>query len=338
MTPNERLLDASIDHQIDLQHYANGVVREEVGQLNEEDDALFAMLLAALLSLGPNATPVQIDAAIAPALLVSDRVYGDVGRDLVSRMEALAREEAEYQLALTQSAQDQRPEPLDTARTIPDMLAVPIIGLTIAETMRGLAASRSEAIRRAAQAGFVNGQTADEIVRSLRGTKSAGFTDGLFNRSRIHLETTIRTALGHAVSYTVAAFRALNTDIVKAVVWLSVLDSATSSWCIARAGKRYTADEAHRPIGHSYDWGAGPGRYHYNCRSTSAPLVAGEVPNANSFADWLSRQSAARQDEVLGPTRGGMFRRGQVSIEGFLNNKGKWLTLEQLRAKRVSPN
>lgn len=335
MTPNERLLDASIDHQIDLQHYANGVVREEVGQLNEEDDALFALLLAALLALGPNASPAQIDAAIGPALLANDRVYGDVGRDLAARMEALAQEEAEYQLALTQSAQEQRPEPLDTTRTITDMLAVPIIGLTIVDTLRGLAAKRAEAIRRAAQAGFVNGQTADEIVRSLRGTRSAGFTDGLFNTARHHLETTIRTALSHAVSYTVAAFRALNPTIIRAVVWLSVLDTHTSTWCIARAGKRYTADEAHRPIGHAYDWGAGPGRYHYNCRSTSAPLVAGEVPNANSFADWLSRQSAARQDEVLGPTRGGMYRRGQVSVEGFLNNRGRLLTLEQLRARRV---
>lgn len=335
MTINERLLDASIDHQIDLQHYANGVVRTDVGQLNSADDTLFALLLAALLALGPNATPAQIDAAIGPALLVNDRVYGDVGRNLATQMEALAREEAEYQLALIQSAQDQRIEPLDVDRTITDMLAVPIVGVTIVDTLRGLATKRAEAIRRAAQAGFVNGQTADEIVRTLRGTKSAGFTDGLFNTSRHHLETTIRTALGHAVSYTTAAFRALNPNIIRAVVWLSVLDSATSSWCIARAGKRYTADEAHRPIGHAYDWGAGPGRYHYNCRSTSAPLLAGEIPNASTYADWLSRQSAARQDEVLGPTRGAMYRRGQVSVEGFLNNRGRLLTLDQLRARRL---
>jgi hypothetical protein len=335
VTPNEILQDASIDHQIDLQHYANGVVREEVGQLNEDDDALFALLLAALLSLGPNATPAQIDAALAPVMLANDRAYGDVGRDLAARMEALAQEEAEYQLALTQSAQEQRPAPLDTASTVTEMLAVPIIGLTIVDTIRGLAAKRAEAIRRTVQAGFVNGQTADEIMRLLRGTKSAGFTDGLFNTSRHYLETTIRTALSHAASYTVAAFRALNPNIIRAVVWLSVLDTHTSTWCIARAGKRYTADEAHRPIGHSYDWGAGPGRYHYNCRSTSAPLVAGEIPNANTYANWLGRQSAARQDEVLGPTRGAMYRRGQVSVEGFLNNRGRLLTLDQLRARRA---
>lgn len=335
MTINESLVDASIDHQIDLQHYANGVVREEVGALNSEDAALFALLLAALLALPAGASPAQVDAAIGPVLLLNERIYGDVGRDVAAQMETLAREEADYQQRLLTKAQEAKPQPIDTNATIADMLAVPIIGLTIAETMRGLAASRAEAIRRAAQAGFVNRQTPDEIVRSLRGTRSAGFTDGIFNKARVHLETTVRTALGHAVSYVTAAFRALNTDIVKAVVWLSVLDSATSSWCIARAGKRYTADNAHRPIGHPYDWGAGPGRYHYNCRSTSAPLLAGEIPNASTYADWLSRQSAARQDEVLGPTRGAMYRRGQVSVEGFLNNRGRLLTLDQLRARRL---
>jgi len=335
ISKNQALVDESIGHAIDLQYYANGVVREEVGGLNADDDELFALLLAALLALSPGATPAQIDAAIGPALMLSERAYGDVSRELAAKMEELAREEADYQQELLAAAQDVTPTPMDTNGTIAEMLAVPILGLTIAETMRGLSAARSDAIRRAAQAGFVNGQTPDEIVRALRGTKSTGFTDGTFNKLRHHLETTIRTALSHATSYVTAAVRALNSNIVRAVMWVSVLDSATSSWCIARAGKRYTADNAHRPIGHSYDWGAGPGRYHYNCRSTSAPLLAGEVPNANAFGDWLGRQSAARQDEVLGPTRGALYRRGQVSVEGFLNNKGKLLTLAQLQARNA---
>jgi hypothetical protein len=264
---------------------------------------------------------------------MSDRAYADVGRDLAAKMEDAAEAEAEYQHTLLARAQPSEPKKLDAGQNAMAMLAVPIIGMTIADTMRNLAESRKDTIRRTVQAGFVNNQTADEILRTLRGTKGANYTDGLFNRSRIALETTVRTAIGHAVEYTSAAFHALNSDIVRAVVWLSVLDSATSSWCIARAGKRYTADAAHKPIGHNYDWGAGPGRYHYNCRSTFAPLVAGEVPNANRFADWLKKQPAKVQDEVLGPTRGKMYRSGQVSVEGFLNNKGKLLTLEQLKAK-----
>lgn len=335
MSTNEALMDASIAHQIDLQHYANGVVREEVGLLNSSDEELFALLLAALLALPSSASPAQIDTALGPALMLNDRVYADVARDLSAKMAETAEAEAEFQAALLARAQDKKPASIDVGSTVTAMLAVPIVGVTIADTMRRLATARSDAIRSTVQAGFVNGQTADEIVRTLRGTRSASFTNGLFNRARTALETTVRTALSHAVEYISAVFYAANGDIVKAVVWLSVLDSATSSWCIARAGKRYTADSAHRPIGHSYDWGAGPGRYHYNCRSTSAPLVAGEVPNASTFASWLKKQPAATQDEVLGPTRGRMYRAGQVGVEGFLNNKGKLLTLDQLKARGI---
>jgi hypothetical protein len=125
---------------------------------------------------------------------------------------------------------------------------------------------------------------------------------------------------------------------VKQLVWLSVLDSRTSPPCIARSGKRYSADADHRPIGHGYPWGAGPGRLHYNCRSTFAPLVAGEKPpNPDRYADWLKRQSASTQDEVLGPTRGALYRAGKVPVEGFVNNKGRLLTLEQLRTKYGLP-
>ena len=330
MSTNQDIVDASIGHQVDLQFYANGVVRESVGALNEDDDTLFALLLAALLSLRPNASPEEIDRALTRQVAAANaHTYSQIEAALLQTLLDSTQAEIEFQKSLVGGT-------APSAGTVfAAAIAVPIIGATLRDTMKGLAANRFAAIRRAAQAGFVAQQSPDEIVRALRGTKSASFSDGLLNVSRTHLETVVRTAIGHVVEYSAAAFRALNPNIIRSVVWLSVLDTATSSWCIARAGKRYTADEAHRPIGHSYGWGAGPGRYHYKCRSTSAPLVAGEIPNANTYANWLSRQSAARQDEVLGPARGAMYRRGQVSVEGFLNNRGRLLTLDELRARRL---
>lgn len=334
MSTNQDLVDASIAHQIDLQYYANWVVRDEVGALNDNDDEIFALLLAVLLALPSNASPTQIDTAVGSVLLLNNLAYVNISRDLMTRLQETAIVEAKFQdQLLSGAAQSSNTNAVDPVSTFNAALAVPIVGVLLADTLRNLAASRSDTIRRTVQAGFVNGLTVEEIVRSLRGTRSANFTDGLFNTARSNLETVVRSAVAHVVEYTSVAYHALNPDIVKAVVWLSVLDSRTTSFCIARSGKRYTADASHRPIGHSYDWGAGPGRYHYNCRSTFAPLVAGEIPNANRFADWLKRQDAKTQDEVLGPTRGRMYRSGQVSVEGFLNNKGKMLTLEQLKAR-----
>lgn len=326
---NQDIIDTSISHQVDLQFFANGVVRDEMGQLNRDDDALFALLLAVLLALPSNATPAQIDNALAQIEAANAHTYSRIEQDVNATLLAVTENEVAFQANLLKGEAPASP-PVGTMFAA--MIAVPILGATFGDSMRSLGAARFDTIRRTVQAGYVSGRSVDQMLRELRGTKAARYEDGLLARSRAHLETTLRTAITHAAEYTAAAFHALNADIVKAVVWLSVLDGKTSPPCIARSGKRYTARD-HKPIGHSYSWDAGPGRLHFNCRSTSAPLVAGEVPNATRFQDWLRRQPAKTQDEVLGPTRAKMFRDGGVNVESFLNNKGRMLTLAQLREK-----
>ncbi|NTX07068.1 minor capsid protein [Myxococcus sp. CA040A] len=56
----------------------------------------------------------------------------------------------------------------------------------------------------------------------------------------------------------------------------------------------------------------------------------GGVPKGLSYEDWLRRQSTAFQDEVLGPTRGKLFREGGLALGRFTDASGKTLTLEQL--------
>ncbi|MCK5550121.1 MAG: hypothetical protein KAI41_06270, partial [Hyphomicrobiaceae bacterium] len=39
---------------------------------------------------------------------------------------------------------------------------------------------------------------------------------------------------------------------------------------------------------------------------------------------------ASFQDEVLGPTRGRLFRAGEIDLKGFVDNSGDTFTLRQL--------
>ncbi len=59
----------------------------------------------------------------------------------------------------------------------------------------------------------------------------------------------------------------------------------------------------------------------------------GTVPPQTNYGDWLRKQPAGFQDDVLGPTRGALFRRGKLPIDKFVNYTGKTLTLDQLRAR-----
>lgn len=59
----------------------------------------------------------------------------------------------------------------------------------------------------------------------------------------------------------------------------------------------------------------------------------GQVPADTTYGQWLKRQSAARQDDVLGPTRGALFRRGGLTIDKFADERGRELTLAELRER-----
>ena len=65
-----------------------------------------------------------------------------------------------------------------------------------------------------------------------------------------------------------------NKNLVESKIWLSTLDSRTTPLiCGVRDGLEYTLDN--EPVGHGYNWDAGPGRIHWNCRSTSIPKLKG---------------------------------------------------------------
>lgn len=106
-----------------------------------------------------------------------------------------------------------------------------------------------------------------------------------------------------------------NADAIDFVEFLAVLDLRTSRTCMAASGRRFRLDDpelvAYRPPRHP------------NCRSILIPIVAlpgvpvgeqasqgGPVPASWNYEDWLKRQSREYQEEALGKTLAGAFRRG----------------------------
>ena len=58
----------------------------------------------------------------------------------------------------------------------------------------------------------------------------------------------------------------------------------------------------------------------------------GQVPADTDYDTWLRRQPAGFQDDVLGKTRGALFRRGGLKQDQFVDFNGDTLTLDELRA------
>ncbi len=59
--------------------------------------------------------------------------------------------------------------------------------------------------------------------------------------------------------------------------------------------------------------------------------LVGRVPVTTTYQEFLARQNVAFQEEVLGVTKARLFRRGGLSLDRFVDIRGKELTLQELR-------
>lgn len=348
--------DVLIDHQIDLIRYSNGVVRKVMGMLNRTDPDLFDKLTAAIARMGNEAFTVKrLDSLLKSVRETNEAVYQRVEKQLSADLRELTQEElgfhgellergtpAPFRVPLTAMA----PEAVYAAA-----MATPFQGRLMSEWSESLSLGKMMRMRDAVRMGFVQGETISQIVKRVRGTKANGWSDGIIEIDRRNAEAVVRTAVSHVASIARENTYATNSSVVKALQWVSTLDGRTSPTCRLRDGLTYTLD--HKPIGHSVSWQGGPGNAHWNCRSSSIPVLktseelglgkiklpgggtrasdAGPVSDKTTYASWFKRQGAAKQDDIVGPTRGALYRKGGIEFTDFYNDKGKYLTLEELR-------
>lgn len=231
----------------------------------------------------------------------------------------------------------------------------PFQGALLKDWAAKLGEDTFHAVRGAVRQGLLQGEAIGDIVRRLRGTKANGFKDGVLAIRRRNAEAVVRTAVSSVANSAREATWKANDDLVKGVQWVSTLDDRTTPQCQIRDGLEYTLD--YEPRGHSVPWGDGPGALHWNCRSTSVPVLAtwkelgidarevtgeqraaldGMVPSTQNFGEWLGHMRDQGRlglvEEVLGKKRAAAFMAGEIKFKDLFNAKGDFLTLEQLRA------
>lgn len=269
-TVNETLQDETVAHAANLQLYSNGVVRRIIATLNRSDARLMVELAMALEQMDPESFTVErLESLLGSVRALNAEAYRAVFQLLDSELQALAEYETGYQLELFEAT---IPEPVQVrfplAPVAPQQafaaaMARPFQGRLLRDWAATVEADRMAKVRNAVRQGYVEGKTASQIVREVRGTKAANYADGFLQRPRRELMTVVQTAISHTAATAREQFRDANSEIIKAVRWVSTLDSRTSEPCRIRDQLRYEA-KTHKPIGHKIPWLAGPGRLHFN--------------------------------------------------------------------------
>lgn len=179
------------------------------------------------------------------------------------------------------------------------------------------------------------GKASDESINDIAKRIESGAA-----KYKQQLQAVSLTLTNHVATQTrLDTFKA-NSDIVEGWRWISTLDSRTTKLCQAM-------DQVIQPFNASLKPPA-----HYRCRSTLVPVIKKQyaidtdfkrpavgadgiqqVSAKTSYQDWLSKQPASFQKDVLGATRAKLFKDGKLTLDKFIDDEGNTLTLDELKKK-----
>jgi len=157
----------------------------------------------------------------------------------------------------------------------------------------------------------------------------------VFEQTKNELDRIARTSVTHVSNASREQVLSANDNVIQALRWNSVLDSRTSDVCRARDGKMVAIGNNVLPDdAPTLDPPGARPPAHPNCRSVMTVIYVGEpIPKDPTYGQWLKSQPAAVQDDILGATRGRLFRDGGLTLDSFVSESGRRLNLRELQQR-----
>lgn len=366
-TANEETRDALLRHQVALLRYSAGLRNRILRLIDRAEPELRGRLLDRLdtarargFDTGPVTTARlrQLQDFLSSLSGTFDRrqrdLFDKVDALVLDELRELARDEVNF-VATTL----ERSVGVVVSWTIPttaELSAIvtsrPFQGAVLRDWLKRFREGDRRRMLEAVQIGMISGETPTQIGRRVFGSANLNRADGVRAITRRGAQALAQTAVAAITNNAKAAFFQANRRYIKRELYVATLDSRTTPICRALDGKTYDVGKGPRPP------------VHINCRSVRVPVVDGEavgtrpadatteealrglrgparreavrklvgqVPAAETYQTWLTKQPAGFQDSVLGPARGALFRRGQLPLDRFVDRAGKPYTLRQLR-------
>jgi SPP1 gp7 family putative phage head morphogenesis protein len=353
---NEAMIDLLYERAIDLLRLEASTRGKVVALLND----LESEIIAALAKIDPTETPKavvqrmrlqqlqrQVDFSIQAS-------YRDNDVLLAQEIREVADVEATWTANALNSAMKVDFVDTGVTRILLETLVSDVLiqGAPTSEWWSRQAGGLSERFADEMRRGVAIGEPLNMLIARVRGDANQR---GIMDIARSSASALVRSSVQTAANVARESTYERNSDLVKALQWSATLDTRTSIWCITRDGHLYDVKTKEAQDG-GPPWLDGPGKLHWNCRSTSIPVLKswrdlgidedeipqttrasmdGQVPANQSFEAWLKKQSVARQNDVLGVGKADLWRTGKIDFRDLLDQSGRPLTTEQLRAKEA---
>lgn len=359
-TANETLQDRLTRHQVFLMRFSPGVARRMIQIMNSVDEDLVNQIrrLSPEDVGGINRKRARLEKMLERVREINEATRAQVLAQEAGELTDLASAEVAFAAGLfSQVTNNDVPFILPRQGDIrAAALSRPFQGIHLkwvrnsahlAEQYRRRGRLLRDEIRR----GFIEGESTESVVRRIRGTAANNFKDGVLEISRREATIIARTAINHTANRAREAFYEENAQVMKGLRWLAVLDGRTSAVCRGRDGKV-------APVGAEPLVGVAPSLQlqppnarppaHPNCRSVMVPVLKslseigldvpgfdGDIPQRQTYNEWLRTQDRAFINDVLGKTKAKLYLDGDLTLDKFINRAGDELTLDQLKRREA---
>jgi len=357
-TINQRVDEALTKHDLALIRYANGRAKDAIGDISK--------LQTELLDLIKKAEPKskqRLEGLLERVNDAIDNAYSAIATKSVQGFQQLAVSESEAVSAISRQVFKAPIAP----NIIGNDVALEIVETGLAPNTRnglpirqrwtrqrdGLKSNTKDALNYAIQ----NNQSLDDMLSIIRGNRNLGYRDGVVFKNKRGAETLIRTATDTVVNSSRLASYKKNSKTIRGIQANAVLDNRTSLLCRTRNGWAWHLDTG-KPFRGTPQSFMGPPPWHFNCRTTLAPIfksledlqgvvdpvlndaivkanknlsVDGKPAPIPSFRKTIEGMSVKEQEKILGKGRFDLYKKGKITLSDLVNQEGKTLTLSELR-------
>ncbi len=311
--PNQDLLDSLITRRIFLDRYSERQARGVLKLLREVRDDTIAKIAKLRARDAAPTTLARQKRFLDEVDDLYKSVYGKLAAGMSKEFDELAKQQATWTAnQLGSVGAGVTPVSLSSSKALGAYKARPMQGRFMKELIGDIPGLHADRVISQLRISFVEGESMSTAIRRMR--------DVTKMNSRF-LRTFIRTANSHISSVVSDEVYKQNSDLVERYEWLSILDGRTTPVCRGRDGKRYDVGKGPMPPAH-------PG-----CRSTTTPILKDfDPPERETFDEWIQRQPAEKQNDILGPRRAKLLRAG-TPVGKFVDSSGRTLTLKELGEK-----
>lgn len=308
MRTNAEIFDDFVLRQIRILRFANMMGRTSTEILIQSDKVIRDLIVAKLAGFRGLETQGSIRAMlglISRVKALRQTAWSKMEAYIIDQIKALIEDQSEWWLETVE------PEKKRIPALVALVLSTQFEGFTLKQWI-----NRS----------YVDDQRRIEaMIRS--GMSSAKGSTTIANGAMAAARISRRNVLTIAKTGSVLTASKVNDEILIATEeiqrerYTAVLDSRTTVLCASLDGRVYPVRSGpHPPL-------------HFNCRSMRVPIGQGPQVKETTYADWLKGQPNSVQDEVLGKSRANSFRRNELTLDRFIDETGRELTVKELRRK-----